>query len=74
MAHARYMLDKEGYTGENIRLRPYTHTSTHSTHANARIHTRARTQKFVTFDAFSWQQWFFERALILHNTYIACLV
>ena len=40
------------------------------THAQACIHTH----QYVILIAFPWQQWFRERASVLRNTYIACLV
>ena len=61
MAHARCLLDKQGYT--------LAHTRT-----PARPHTHTHKQKYVILIAFSLQQWLRERAAMLRYTYIACLV
>jgi hypothetical protein len=42
--------------------------------ARARAFVFTHTQKYVTRVAFSWQQWFCERASMVHYTYIASLV
>ena len=39
-----------------------------------RNHARAHTHTHVILTGFPWQQWLRERALILHYTYIACIV
>ena len=51
------------------------HTFTHPcTHMDARTRKHAHTNQYVILTAFLRQQWFRERASVLRNTYIACLV
>jgi hypothetical protein len=41
---------------------------------STRTHAHTHAQKYVILIAFTWQQWFRERASVLRYTYIACLV
>jgi hypothetical protein len=51
------------------------HTPTRSgTHMHARTDKHAHTGQYIILIAFSQQEWFRERASLLRNTYIACLV
>ena len=51
------------------------HTPTHpGTNVHACTRKHAHTDQYVILIAFPQQQWFLERASMLHYTYIACLV
>jgi hypothetical protein len=64
-AHARCVLDKQGYTRASTCQRPWPH---------ARTHLRTQTQNFVILIAFPRQKCFRKRASVLHYTYIFCCV
>ena len=59
VVHMRCILEKQGYARASAR----THT-----------HTHTYTEKYVILIAFQRQQWFLERASLLHYTYNVCLV
>jgi hypothetical protein len=69
MEHARCILDKQGYTHAHAKAPGYTR-------ARARMHSHTHThpEKYVILTAFSRQQRLRERVLVLHYTYIDCLV
>jgi hypothetical protein len=68
LAHARYLLKKQGYIRARTCTRPRVRTPTR-THAHAHVHS-----DYGIFIAFSLQQWLQERASVLRCTYIACIV
>ena len=55
------------------RMRMHTPTRP-DTHMHARMRKHAHTHQYVILIAFPRQQWFRERASLLHYMYIACLV
>ena len=71
MAHARFVLDRYGYTCTPTPVIPHPHKRTHT---HALTHARTRTEKYVILIAFPRYQLFRERASVLRYVYIDCLV